>query len=127
MLDKNGHEILDSTPVARPIKFNQRPMPLDEIKAALRLFSEEAARNGQETFEEAEDFDVGDDAEPYSPYEHPTDEQLSAFVEELRATTPKPAALVSGAAAPGVPGNPTGGSLHGGSTPIPDENQRPTP
>jgi len=84
MLDQNGHEILDNTPVARPVRISTRPNSLEELKALLRIVSREAELNGQETFEEAEDFDVGDDAEPYSPWELPTDEQLESFVLDLK-------------------------------------------
>lgn len=69
-LDKNGHEIPDPTPVALPTGF-KRPEMLAETVARLvrREISERADLAGFETFEEAEDFEIGDDFEPNSPYE----------------------------------------------------------
>lgn len=68
-LDQRGFEIPDQTPVAVPAyikKYDQR----DTIKELIRqALSQEAHNAGYETFEEADDFDVGDDYDPTSPYE----------------------------------------------------------
>lgn len=64
-------EYPDDTPMALPIGF-ERPESLDEkimrmIRSRELAAAAEAA--GSETLEEAEDFDVGDDYDPTSPYE----------------------------------------------------------
>lgn len=68
-LDENGSEVLDPTPVAVPLRFQQKISTLDDIRALVRKeLSIVAASKGFETFEEADDFDVGD-FDPTSPYE----------------------------------------------------------
>lgn len=74
-LNKRGHEILDSTPVAVPIQFKRSPTQQEQFRRWLRAESLMAAQSGQETFEEADDFDVGDDFDPTSPYEEHFDHQ----------------------------------------------------
>ncbi|AXH74307.1 MAG: hypothetical protein [Microviridae sp.] len=74
-LDSKGWEIPDQTPVAIPahIKFyDTRDSIRDMIRAEL---SREARENGFETWEESDDFDVGDDYDPTSPYEEQFDPQ----------------------------------------------------
>jgi len=122
MLDQNGHEIPDATPVARPLKISTRPSSLDELKQLLRIVSREAEQSGTESFEEAEDFDVGDDSEPYSRWEIPSDEDLQGFVEQLRAERnnppPESAPLGAGAPASGVPPSPPGNAPHVPPAPV---------
>lgn len=70
-LAKDGSERPDPTPMAPPIGWKPRD-PLHQriremiISEKLRL---EAAAAGMETLDEADDFDVGDDYDPSSPYE----------------------------------------------------------
>lgn len=70
-LDKNGHEILDQTPIAVPVGFGPSETLAEQIRRILRqeTFRQELASQGVETFEEADDFEVGDDYDPKSPYE----------------------------------------------------------
>ena len=70
-LDEAGHEVLDAKPVEIPAGF-KRPETTDEIiRRLVRVqLSEVAGRAGEETFEEANDFDVEDETfEPGTPYE----------------------------------------------------------
>lgn len=72
---KDGKEHLDPTPISVPIGW-KRPLTLNEqIRQMVR--SEELRRfalsSDQETFEEADDFDVGDDFDPTAPYEQDFD------------------------------------------------------
>jgi len=69
--DENGHELPDPTPVEVPLRFRNHSRNLQEqIKLMVQgELSRQAAEAGQETFEEADDFDVGDDYDPRSPYE----------------------------------------------------------
>lgn len=69
--DAKGRFIPDPNPVEVPLRF-RRPEPLNElIKRLVRNeLSQEAADLGEETFEEADDFDMDDeDPEPFSSYE----------------------------------------------------------
>lgn len=73
-LTKDGREIPDPTPVAPPIGYKRKKsmfeLQRDQVRAAIREISAEAGRAGRETFEEADDFDVGDDEDdPRTPYE----------------------------------------------------------
>lgn len=66
-LDENGHEIPDPRPMAIPSGLG-RPETLEEqVRRLVR--SNAFTEPGQETFEEAEDFDVDDDFDPSTPYE----------------------------------------------------------
>lgn len=66
---ENGRETLDQTPVAYPIKF-QRPTPIHIRIRNMILAQMEESRSYTEydTAEEADNFDLGDDDMPDSPY-----------------------------------------------------------
>ena len=72
-LNERGWEIPDPTPVAKPVRWNRPGSTLDEIRRNLdqrmALLSREMEDRGHETLEESQDFDVGDDTEPYTMYE----------------------------------------------------------
>lgn len=69
-LDERGHEILDPTPLAMPLKFARPPSMAEMLQRYVRGYlSNQVADQGMETFEEADDFDVGDDFDPSSPFE----------------------------------------------------------
>jgi len=72
-----GEEILDTTPVSIPVSIKP-PMPLNErIKQMIRYeASLYAQQNGQETFDEADDFEVGDKEDFHSPWEENFDPQV---------------------------------------------------
>lgn len=66
-----GEEIPDTTPIEIPLKFSRPPSLQESIKAMVRReLSDAAAAHGDESFEEADDFDM-DDSEglPPSNYE----------------------------------------------------------
>lgn len=67
----DGREVLCPVPVAPPIGHNPQPSLAERIRDMVR--SEQlrvaAEQMGHETFEEADDFDIGDDYDPESPYE----------------------------------------------------------
>lgn len=62
---EDGKQVPDPTPVAIPVRFTRQSMYNDRIRELVR--SEELARlaqnSGKETFEEANDFNVGDDVD----------------------------------------------------------------
>lgn len=62
VLDSRGAEILDTTPISLPIKFT-RPEPLHLRIRRMVIAELNAARTSDEyeSFEEADDFEVGDD------------------------------------------------------------------
>lgn len=84
----NVTESPDPTPVALPIGY-KRPLTLNEqilnmIRSQeLRRFAE---GNGQETLEEADDFEVGDDFDPQAPYEMDFDHDLGKEITRAEKT-----------------------------------------
>lgn len=81
MLDKNGHEILDQTPLSLPVGFKRPETLAEQVQRLVRTsVSREAAAAGAETFEEAEDFDVDDEVDPTSPYEEHFDPTLGKSI-----------------------------------------------
>lgn len=73
-LDKKGHEVLDDTPVAIPLRFSRPETLAEQVRSLLYgELSRFADSQGYETMEEADDFDVGDDFDPASPYEYDFD------------------------------------------------------
>lgn len=85
LLDENGYELLDGRPMEPPLGFVRRPSLTEQIRDMVRseALRQAAEAAGAETFEDADNFDTGeDDYDPSSPYEQyfePTP------VEELRA------------------------------------------
>lgn len=73
MLDGGGAEKLDSTPMQPPLGYNPQPSMFDVMKDMIRREREQLEREGFETPEEADDFDIDDDVDPESPYEHSFD------------------------------------------------------
>ena len=101
MLNENGHEVLDDTPIALPLRLSRPPSRLEELRSLLNVVNREALTNGQETFEEADDFNVGDDYDPRSPWELSADQEL---YEQSAVATGTPAFPVPGSSG-GNPGD----------------------
>lgn len=96
---EDGREVIDPTPMAPPVGYKRQPSMVQLIREMVR--SERLAADldaaGYETFEEAEDFDVGDDFEPNSPYENEFDPPLKTILadgkraqDEKKAKKPTP-------------------------------------
>lgn len=70
--DKAGREIPDPTPMAPPLGYVKQPSMVEHIREMIRgeNLRKEALNADMETFEEADDFDVGDDTDPISGYEY---------------------------------------------------------
>lgn len=88
LLDKfqrpDGSEIPDPTPLQPPLGYRRQPTMVEHIRMMvqseqLRVAALEA---GNETFEEADDFDVPDEFEPISAYE------FEEIFEPLRSAEP---------------------------------------
>lgn len=85
-LNEKGHETLDDTPLAIPVGFRQPESLSDTIKRLVRTeLSNTARASGAETFEESDDFNVGDDFDPSSPWELKADQESAdtSFHEEV--------------------------------------------
>jgi len=82
--DKN-EEIPDNTPVELPIGY-KKPESLQEMIARMvNVHSQLAEREGRESFEEADDFDVEEDVDPISRYQlDPMQEEYIAPREEQK-------------------------------------------
>ncbi len=81
-LDAQGHEVPSDVPLTIPIGFSI-PETLNEQVARLvrhHRFAEALGDAEGETFEEADDFDVGEDFDPSSPYEQVFDPILNREV-----------------------------------------------
>lgn len=130
--DERGREIPDPTPIAPPVGYRKQPSLHEQVREALlaeklRMAYEEGK---METFEEADDFDVGDDFDPTSPYEADFDPMSAADkaalsshgrdVDAILGPIPKPkktpAAPVQGAAPVSDPAKPGGSAEPSGST-----------
>lgn len=69
-LDERGHEILDDTPVSLPLRFRRGENITQQVQRLVAGELSRMAENaGYESFEEANDFDVGDDYDPKSEHE----------------------------------------------------------
>jgi len=115
VLDDRGHEVVDPTPVAPPVGFVATE-PLEVLIRRMVESSQLAAaaeKVGAGTFSEEDDFAVGDDYDPSSPYEEVfeglTRGELLANAERINAEVARRDALAAKAAssAPaGPPGTP---------------------
>lgn len=80
-LDLLGHEVPDPTPLALPVGFKTPESLTEQIQRLVRgAISQEAAERGEETFEEADDFDVDDELDFRTPYEMDFDPVLGREV-----------------------------------------------
>lgn len=75
----------DPTPVAPPAGYRKQPSMIDEIRRQVHQVSKEMDDLGFETFEEANDFDVGDDYDPTSPHEIDDEAEVPPSVLRERA------------------------------------------
>lgn len=93
-LDKQGFEIPDPKPMALPVGFVAPPTLTEMVRNLVRYeVSRAAASEGEETWEEADDFVVGDEPELQSPYELDDEQQsgsLREFIEERPKEPEKP-------------------------------------
>lgn len=102
-LDESGREVVSSTPVAPPIGYVKQPSLYEQMRAMVRQeLSAAAEAAGAESFEEADDFDVGD-FDPTSPFEEVFDptpvSELRRRAAEAEASSPaEPVASPSGSA-----------------------------
>jgi len=118
-LDEKGREIVSPLPMEPPLGYKRQPTMVEIIRQQIQSehLARDLAAQGVETFEEADDFEVGDDYEPSSPWENefdpPISELTKAGQEELKkreaAPPPIPPKQESDPAQPVAPA-PTGPS-----------------
>lgn len=89
-LDDKGREILDTTPIAPPVGFREHPSMVEVIRDMIRSekLRQQLEDADMETFEEADDFDVGDDddMDHSTPYENDFDPPVREIRETVEAT-----------------------------------------
>lgn len=103
-----GSEIPDPTPVAPPVGYKRQPTMVEHIRNMVRSerLRQEAEAMGMDTFEESEDFDVGDDDDdPHTPYENDFDPPIDVIREAVEAERTRTATPPSPSPEP-----PSGGS-----------------
>ncbi|UDN67493.1 hypothetical protein [robinz microvirus RP_32] len=88
-LDLHGREIPNPLPLAPPVGYKKSPTIAEQMRQMIRMASYEAAHAGAETEEEANDFDVGEDFDPSTPYEH--DFEMDPAMEAMLALQSQPA------------------------------------
>lgn len=98
-----AYEVPDPTPVAPPVGYKKQPSMVEYIRDMVRSekLRQEAEAAGYETFEESEDFDVGDDNDPTSPWENEYDPPISEIRSEVERNRKPPSATPG--ASPGAP------------------------
>lgn len=123
-----GMEFPDPVPVAPPVGYKKQPSIMDNIRELIARASLEAAAQGFETAEEADDFDVVDE---FDPIDRGTPWEAHFYPAEPEAPKPAPTPSVAPAAPssapskgdadpprggsgapPGAPSAPGGGSVH---------------
>lgn len=104
-LDEHGREIADSTPMAPPVGYKKQPSMIENIRALVRseTLRQAAVAAGADTFEEADDLDVGDDFDPQSPYEEIFDPNIGVGTYDPAFPQAASDALARARAQPPVP------------------------
>lgn len=82
-LDAFGREIPNPVPLQPPVGYKKQPTIAEQMRQMIRTASMEAAQMGAETEEEANDFDIDEDYEPTSPWEH--DFEINPIYENMLA------------------------------------------
>jgi len=72
---KDGREMVSGIPKAKPLGYKKHKTIQETIREMIRSeqLRREAEAAGLETLEEADDFEIGDDFDPTSPYEYSFD------------------------------------------------------
>lgn len=117
--NERGEEIPDPTKPEIPLGFKKPESLADQVARLVRSekMKEEARRHGRETFEEADDFDVGDDYDPRSPYEEIFDPTAVSDQKKPAAPAAPPAGKKATPSADPSSGNPSGGKKARGKAP----------
>lgn len=108
-IGKDGREYGDDTPMAPPVGYKRQPTMVEIIREAVRneKLQQDLRAAGHETFEEADDFDIGDDYDPQTPYENDFDPPIREVFAEAEASMAARAAPAPAASPPAGGGAPT--------------------
>lgn len=94
-----GSEIPDPTPIAPPVGYKKQPSMVEIVRDMVRSerLRQEAEAGGFGSFEEEDDFDVGDDLDPHSQWENEFEPEIplsagSPADESGEAAEPEPKA-----------------------------------
>lgn len=98
-LDAYGREKPNPIPLEPPIGYVKRPTVAETMRQMIQQASYEAKQAGAETEEEANDFDVDEEFDPVSPWEH--DFEPDPVLDRMIALASRPPAPP--AAAPAAP------------------------
>lgn len=82
-LDEYGREIVSPLPLEPPLGYKKTESMSQLVHRMVHdeMIRRELASQGIETFEESDDFDVGDDYEPNSPWENEFDPPISELTK----------------------------------------------
>lgn len=77
--------------MAPPVGYTRAPSLSDQIREMVRSerLARDLAEQGVETFEEADDFDIGDDYDPSTPYEETFDNEGNSSFEPIASVNAK--------------------------------------
>lgn len=102
-LDKNGHEVLDPTPLSPPVGYVPQPSITERLRELIagERMRRTAELREMDTFEEADDFDVDDDVAPMrdSPWENEFDPPVRDLVRDGQRSLSEKERLAAEAAA----------------------------
>lgn len=79
-----GEEVLDPTPMQPPLGYKRAPTLAEQIRQQVLAARLDALNEMEETEEEADDFEVGDDFEPYSKHENEHMPSLAQLKEQAK-------------------------------------------
>ena len=100
-LDEHGREIPNPVPMQPPIGYVRHKTIAEQMREMIRQASAEASQMGAETEEEANDFDIEEDFDPTSPWEH--DFEPDPALEMMIARQSRPPRKEGQEAKPPVP------------------------
>lgn len=109
-LNALGEEVLDPTPITRALRFSRPVSTLDEMRRMLRIAREEAAAQGFETPEEANDFDIDEEPAPVAPFAVNLDNIPLEVVTRSESPSVEAGSGGSGGTAAAVPSVDAGGT-----------------
>lgn len=124
-LHADGTPVLDPLPIAPPIGYVKAPSMVEIVRDMVRgeRLRQEAEAAGYETFEESEDFDVGDeDVHARSPYENEFDPPIGELLAAGREEVAKKESAAKAAKTSKKPAEEPAGDVGGGGGSPPPED-----
>lgn len=96
IMDEEGREVPDPVPLEPPIGYIEQESMFDIVRRAVHdeMVRKEVEAAGYGSFEEEDDFEVGDDFEPYSPHENDLDPSIEEMARAGEAELQKKTKVV---------------------------------